>query len=111
MSYETTRSDLEALFAEAGQIVEVFLPTDRDTGRIRGFAFVEYTEGNAVSKAVEKFNGHEFKGRTLRVTQAEEQPKRSPNFSSSTPDSGYQGPKRSKSKGSRRNIRAAKRGH
>ena len=94
-----------------GQVVEVFLPTDRDTGRVRGFAFVEYTEQQAVPKAVEKFNGHELKGRTLRVTQAEEQPRRSPSFSSSTSESGYQGPKRSKSKGSRRNIRSAKRGH
>ena len=94
-----------------GQVVEVFLPTDRDTGRVRGFAFVEYTEQQAVPKAVEKFNGHELKGRTIRVTQAEEQPRRSPNFSSSTADSGYQRPKVFKSKGSRRNARANKRGH
>jgi len=88
------------------------LPIDRITGRPRGFAFVEFFDEMAVQKAVEEFDGYEFKGRNLRVTEAEE---RQPRFSNSSPRPGgyssYKGQKKPKRKGSRRNIRAQKRGH
>jgi cold-inducible RNA-binding protein len=81
LSFSTTKEDVEALFAQAGEIKEVFLPTDRETGRMRGFAFVEYTSEEDAQKAIEKFNGHELGGRALRVNAAEEKPRRPSNFS------------------------------
>ena len=112
LNYDTTQSELELLFSEVGQVVEAFLPADRDTGRPRGFAFVEFIDEMAVQKAVEKFDGYEFKGRNLRVTEAEERQQRTPNFTRSGGGySSYQGQKKAKRKGSRRNIRAQKRGH
>ena len=112
LSYEATQGDLEALFSEAGEIVEVFLPADRNTGRPRGFAFIEFTDEGAVAKAIEEFNDLEFKGRNLRVKEAEERPRRAPRiFSGEGGDSGgfRGGDKRPKPKGSRRNVRGRKR--
>ena len=111
LNYDTTQSDLEALFSQAGQVVEVFLPTDRDTGRPRGFAFVEFTEQSSIAEAIEKFDGYLFKDRTLEVKKTEEKQRRPSNFSDSGPSGYSRGPKGSKPKGSRRNIRARKRGH
>ena len=110
LSYETTQGDLELLFSEAGHVVEVFLPDDRATGRPRGFAFVEFTEASAAEQAVEKFDGQQLNDRSLRVSVAEERRQRSPNFSDGGQSGRPQGPKRFKPKGSRRNIRARKRG-
>ena len=114
LSYETTQGDLEALFSEAGEIVEVFLPADRNTGRPRGFAFVEFTDEAAVPIAIEKFNEEEFKGRTLRVKEAEERQRRAPRVFPGGDGQGggfhRQGDKgRPKPKGSRRNVRGRKR--
>ena len=111
MSYDTTSSELETLFSEVGEVVEIFVPTDRNTGRPRGFAFVQFTEQAAAAEAIEKFDGHELQGRNLRVSEAEERQRRTPNYS----DGGSQGPPRGpkgggKPKGSRRNIRGRKRG-
>ena len=112
MSYETTQSELESLFSEAGKVTEVFLPDDRDTGRPRGFAFIEFTEEATVAVAIEKFDGRELNGRTLRVNEAEaKQQRHSPQFADSGPSGMHRGPKISKPKGSRRNIRAQKRGY
>lgn len=117
VSFDATREELENLFSEAGEVVEVFLPADRDTGRPRGFAFVEFADPGSVSEAIARFDGQELLGRNLRVNEAEE--RRPPRFS----DDGFGGgggggyspgwkkDKRSKPKGSRRNLRARKRGY
>ena len=114
MSYDTTRGELETLFSEIGEIAEIFVPTDRATGRPRGFAFVEFTESSAAAEAIEKFDGHELQGRNLRVSEAEERQRRAPSYSDG--GGGGYGPPRGprggggKPKGSRRNIRSRKRG-
>ena len=112
MSYDTTSAELESLFSEVGEVVEIFVPTDRNTGRPRGFAFVEFTDSSAVAAAIERFDGHELQGRNLRVSEAEERQRRPPGGSDG---GGYgggppRGPKGGKPKGSRRNIRGRKRG-
>lgn len=120
MSYDTTSADLETLFAEVGEVVEIFVPTDRNTGRPRGFAFVEFTEQSAAAAAIEKFDGHELQGRNLRVSEAEERQRRPPSYSDGggggggygggPPRGGPKGGGGGKPKGSRRNIRGRKRG-
>ncbi|OGP86129.1 MAG: hypothetical protein A2Z08_12290 [Deltaproteobacteria bacterium RBG_16_54_11] len=84
----------------------MFLPVDRITGRPRGFAFVAFADETAVVDAIEKFNGREFNGRNLRVTEAEDRAR--PAMGGQSP-SRYGGYKKSKPKGSRRNIRGKKR--
>ncbi len=114
MSYDTTSAELETIFSEVGEVVEIFVPTDRSTGRPRGFAFVEFTEKTAAAAAIEKFDGHELQGRNLRVSEAEERQRRPPSYSEGGGGGGYgAGPPRGKGgkpKGSRRNIRGRKRG-
>ena len=109
LSYDTTESELESLFSEVGQVVEVFLPADRATGRPRGFAFVELSEKTVATAAIERFDGYEFKGRSLRVSEAQER-RRPRIFSDTGPSTRSRGTRGSKSKGSRRNIRGRKRG-
>ena len=75
LSFETTEGDLDTLFAQAGEVESVRIITDRDTGRSRGFGFVEMSEGNAV-KAISQFNGSELDGRALTVNEARPQVKR-----------------------------------
>lgn len=106
------RSDIEGLFAQSGGVIDVSIPTDRDTGRPRGFAFVEFVDETSAMKAIEMFDGYDLQGRTLRVNLAEKQQQRPHGFSGSGPSGGgYQGSRGSKPKGSRRNIRAQKRGY
>ncbi len=112
MSFDATDSELEALFVEVGAVVEVFVPTDRTTGRPRGFAFVEFSDKASVTLAIEKFNDFEFRGRRLRVNEAEERRPRRPSFSEGGGYGYGPAPKpwEGKSKGSRRNLRKRKRG-
>jgi len=110
LSYDTTQEDLERLFSEVGHVTEVALPLDRITGRARGFGFVEFNEEVAAAEAVERFDGHQLNGRSLRVSQAEERQRRSPNYSDGGPSRKPRGARGSKPKGSRRNLRAKKRG-
>jgi len=105
------QSELEILFSEAGPLVEVFMPSDRETGRPRGFAFVEFHDEQAVEEAIRKFDGYELRGRHLKVNKAEEKQRRSPRFADSGGYTGNYNPRPSKPKGSRRNIRARKRGY
>jgi hypothetical protein len=76
LDFKTTREEVETLFAQAGPIRDVFLPVDRETGRPRGFAFVEFESEEAAKAAIERFNSHELSGRQLRVNAAEERPRR-----------------------------------
>ncbi len=129
LEFSTTKDQLEQLFAEAGSIVDVFLPSDRATGRPRGFAFVEYSSDEEAEAAIKRFDGYEMGGRNLRVNAAEARARRrsaaaaaasrraaaawqrgggfgggSGGFGPNAPPKGG-----GKSKGSRRNVRAKKR--
>ena len=75
LSFQTTEGDLDELFAQAGEVESVRIITDRDTGRSRGFGFVEMSEDNA-EKAIAQFNGTELDGRALTVNEARPQVKR-----------------------------------
>jgi cold-inducible RNA-binding protein len=68
LSFETTESDLKELFGQAGTVETVRIITDRDTGRSKGFGFVEMQDGG--DKAIAEMNGKEFKGRALTVNEA-----------------------------------------
>jgi RNA recognition motif-containing protein len=111
LSYDTTQDELDKLFSEVGHVTEVSVPFDHITGRPRGFGFVEFTEEVAAAEAIARFDGHQLHGRNLRVSQAEERQRRSPNFAGGGPAARSRGPRGgSKPKGSRRNLRAKKRG-
>jgi cold-inducible RNA-binding protein len=68
LSFQTTENELNELFAQAGSVETVRIITDRDTGRSKGFGFVEMQDGG--DKAIEQFNGREFNGRALTVNEA-----------------------------------------
>jgi RNA recognition motif-containing protein len=69
LSYQTTENDLTTLFEQVGQVESVNIITDRDTGRSKGFAFVEMSNEDA-EKAIAQFNGAEINGRALTVNEA-----------------------------------------
>ncbi len=70
LSFESTEEELRGLFAEHGEVIKVNIITDRDTGRPRGFGFVEMADENSGRTAIEKINGREVGGRTLTVNEA-----------------------------------------
>ena len=76
LSYQTTESDLTNLFEQAGQVDSVNIITDRDTGRSKGFGFVEMSAEDA-DKAIAQFNGTEVNGRALTVNEARPREERS----------------------------------
>ena len=117
MSFQTSKERLQEFLTPAGNIVDCALPTDRETGRPRGFAFVEFASDAEAAACIEKFNGQELDGRALRVNSAEDRPRRSGGFGGGPrggpPDGGepfFGGHRPFKSKGSRRGLRARKRG-
>jgi cold-inducible RNA-binding protein len=134
LNFSTTKEELMALLAEAGQVVNVHLPTDRETGRPRGFAFVEFSQASEATDAITRFNNREVGGRRLNVNPADDRPRRAgerpafrpsggaPPYSAPGPSSfgeqrddfgggaGAGAPGRPfKNKGSRRGLRARKR--
>ena len=70
LSYEVTQEDLNSVFAEYGTVKRVNIPTDRETGRPRGFAFVEMDKDEEETNAIEDLDGAEWMGRDLRVNKA-----------------------------------------
>lgn len=68
--YASTEDELKAHFSAAGEVLSVFMPIDRDSGKKRGFAFVEYATVDDMNKAVDMFNQTEFGGRTISVNSA-----------------------------------------
>ncbi|HEX5131358.1 MAG TPA: RNA-binding protein [Candidatus Krumholzibacteria bacterium] len=70
LNYATTEDDLRELFSEVGPVASVSLVTDRETGRPRGFGFVEMETDEAAAQAVEKLNNRELASRTLTVNIA-----------------------------------------
>mgnify|MGYP003404052630 CR=1 FL=1 len=70
LSYDVTQADLTDVFAEYGTVKRVQLPTDRETGRMRGFAFVEMSSDAEEDKAITELDGAEWMGRNLKVNKA-----------------------------------------
>ena len=70
LPYETTESDLQALFAAAGEVSTVNIVRDRATGQARGFAFVEMSDVEGAQRAVNELNQHQLGGRALTVNEA-----------------------------------------
>lgn len=70
LSYQTSSDQLKQLFSQAGTVDSVTIVEDRETGRSRGFGFVEMSSRTEGEKAIEQFNGVEFNGRTLTVNEA-----------------------------------------
>lgn len=70
LAYEVTEADLSAVFAEYGTVKRVQLPTDRETGRMRGFGFVEMSTDAEEDAAIEALDSAEWMGRSLKVNKA-----------------------------------------
>src|ERR671939_96092 len=70
LSFRTTQEDLRELFAQAGTVESASVIEDRETGRSRGFGFVEMASPEEAQAAIEQFNGKEFNGRNLTVNEA-----------------------------------------
>jgi cold-inducible RNA-binding protein len=70
LSFQTTESDLRALFEPFGQLGRVHVPVDRDTGRARGFAFIEMMNDEDAKKAMAALDGKDFGGRNVKVNEA-----------------------------------------
>ncbi|MEM8809417.1 MAG: RNA-binding protein [Cyanobacteria bacterium P01_A01_bin.114] len=70
LSFDVTKEDLTEVFAEYGSIKNVHLPTDRETGRFRGFAFVEMSTDDEETAAIEALDGAEWMGRSMKVNKA-----------------------------------------
>ncbi len=70
MSFQTAEADLRALFAPFGEITRVHVAKDRETGRARGFGFVEMANDEEAAKAIAALDGKEFGGRNLKVNEA-----------------------------------------
>ncbi len=133
LSFNTTQDRLKEAFAAAGNVVSVHVGMDRETGRSRGFAFVEFSNEDEAQNAITRFNDFDLDGRKLRVNAAEDRPPRRGPGGPGGPGGGYSPAPRSfanfdsgpsdqgndfgggfgkpfhKPKGSRRGIRARKR--
>ena len=70
LSFSTTSADLEALFSEVGTCESATVVTDRDTGRSRGFGFVEMSTPDEAEKAISGLNGRDVGGRQINVSEA-----------------------------------------
>lgn len=70
LSFQAAEADVSDVFAEYGTVKRVKMPTDRETGRVRGFAFVEMSSDEEEDKAIEELNGAEWMGREMRVNKA-----------------------------------------
>jgi RNA recognition motif-containing protein len=70
LDYEVTQEDLSAVFAEYGTVKSIHLPADRETGRKRGFGFVEMETDDQETAAIVALDGAEWMGRTLKVNKA-----------------------------------------
>ena len=78
LSYDATEEDLRSVFGEFGAVKSVQLPTDRDTGRKRGFGFVEMESDDQELAAIDALNEAEWMGRSRKVNKAKPRPERRP---------------------------------
>lgn len=74
LPFTASEADIRALFTQHGEVQSVSLPTDRETGRPRGFGFVEMGQADA-AKAIQSLNGYNMGGRPLRVNEAQDKPR------------------------------------
>jgi RNA recognition motif-containing protein len=74
LPFTAGEDDVRTLFSQHGTVESVSLPTDRDTGRPRGFGFVEMSQADA-GRAIQALNGHSMDGRPLRVNEAQDKPR------------------------------------
>ena len=74
LPFSANESEVRALFAQHGTVESVSLPTDRETGRPRGFGFVEMSQADA-ARAIQSLNGYSMNGRPLRVNEAQDKPR------------------------------------
>jgi RNA recognition motif-containing protein len=77
LAFQTTSNDLQQLFAQAGTVESASVIEDRDTGRSKGFAFVEMSTEEEAASAIDQFNGKELAGRMLKVNEARPRENRS----------------------------------
>lgn len=78
LSFQVTEADITEVFAEYGTVTRVQVPTDRETGRMRGFAFVEMSSETEETAAIEALDGAEWMGRDLKVNKARPREERRP---------------------------------
>jgi len=76
LPFSTDQSSLQSLFAPYGNVTSAKIMTDRDTGRPRGFGFVEMDSSDDAKKAISALDGTELDGRKLRINEAEKRPQR-----------------------------------
>jgi RNA-binding proteins (RRM domain) len=74
--FKASEEELKDLFGQHGEVSSVKLVTDRETGKKRGFGFVEMSDDQEAQKAIEALEGYEFLGRTLKVNEAKPRPER-----------------------------------
>ncbi len=91
MPYGATEPDLRAHFSAVGEPSQIVIPVDRDTGRPRGFAFVEYLDRAVAEQAITRFNQQAFMGRTLSVSEARPREERGPGGFSRPSGGGFSG--------------------
>jgi len=77
LAFQTTTQELQQLFGQAGTVQSASVVEDRDTGRSRGFAFIEMSSEEEANSAIEQFNGKEVGGRALKVNEAKPRENRS----------------------------------
>src|SRR5579862_4226994 len=77
LPFSASEADVRALFSQHGTVESVSLPTDRETGRPRGFGFVEMSQADA-ARAIQSLNGYQMGGRPLRVNEAQDKPRSGP---------------------------------
>jgi RNA recognition motif-containing protein len=90
LPYQATEDDLRTHFSQVGAPTQIVRPLDRETGRARGFAFVEYADRAAAEEAIKRFDGQLFMGRPLAVSEARAREDRGPS-SGPRPSGGYGG--------------------
>lgn len=95
LSFNTSNEDLQELFGQAGTVETVNIIEDRDTGRSRGFGFVEMSSKEEAATAIEQFNGKEIDGRSLTVNEARPREERSGGGNRGGGRGGYGGGNRS----------------
>jgi RNA recognition motif-containing protein len=89
LSYSTTSESLQELFAEYGEVTSAIVITDRETGRSRGFGFVEMTDNAQGQKAIDELNETEFESKTIVVNVARPKTEKSGNSYNNRGGSGY----------------------
>ncbi|MGD0076563.1 MAG: RNA-binding protein [Candidatus Binataceae bacterium] len=88
LAYSVSNDDLQELFSQAGQVESVAVVTDKFSGQSKGFGFVEMATAEDASKAIQQFNDHDLKGRSIKVDEA--RPRES-GFGGNSRGGGYRG--------------------